>query len=1231
MTAPAAPVSATLARADVPLAGDAERLYECVRLREMGGGEVWPLDMKARERGPYLHTLVALGLLEPDGGLTPRAHDLLGVDDRQEAFASILAASRVGRAWTYFQGVERIAEVDPDSAGSFLEVFTSLKPRDREEAGRTLSSWLVWCRRPRPFRPRPQALTPTAAAGTAEHVWPSSTEFPHNEAGHHVEEIVLSDLEAGPVLVVVGYAALAELIPFLSRQLGRPRPVRLLFGNEPFTRTRVTWPVASLSLADEVRQYWLEWGISILRSAQVLQAREVIESSQTSVRIAPRRRPLHAKVYLGESAVTIGSSNFTTNGLKYQSEANVRFAAPSARYEDARRLAEGFWRDGVDYKNGLLDLLDAMLKEVDWREAIGRACAELLEGRWAEQYLPTTGLAGLNRPLWPHQKQGIAQALWALHNTGSVLIADATGSGKTRMGAWLLRAAYAWRVGQGHGPLPRHIVLAPHAVAEKWANDLREAGLDWGVHSPGLLSDSRSRAHESLTGAVEACELLAVDEAHNYLNPDALRTQHLLRNSADNAILFTATPISRRGSDLLGLVDLLGADHFSPEALRHLDRLQVSRPGDAAALAEDREAVRQEIQTFMVRRTRDQLNAIVDTQPDAYRLAPTGRTARYPRIETRKYPLPLSAEDAAVAERIADLAGSLSGISRLGRVLSLTDLQREAGITEEAYLGRLTASAAALGRYWVLDCLRSSRAALVELVLGTEVACQRLAPFLSGKAKKASGGVVRSLEKLAGNPPEWKLSAVAPTDAPAWLTDPTAHRQACAEEAERYLEIARLAELLSDARERAKADLLARLCAEDRKVLAFDSHLLSLHVLQHMLAGTRRTILVTGSHGKEGKQRAVASLGLDADDEPMIALCSDALSEGLNLQKPAVLVHLDYPTVIREAEQRVGRIDRMDSPNDVIRVWFPDESGGFTPRRRDLLRERHQLVADLIGANLRLPGAADDDEPLVPEVPAGQMVAGDAEELFDAFRSVRGLVEEGGLVGPKIYARMRDTQDRVMTCAGIVEAPSCWGFFAVGTTNRAAPRWVFLDDGGELRTDLRTIAGLLQARLGNAPQSVPLRSAPPSAIDRMVTQLAEQERRLLPPRRQRLLELAERVLQQWFMEADAKGDHERTEVLRACRRLLMSQPNAREVPHLREVADVWSVLLRPFKQEALKRHAQGRKRWGLDAIEPLLLEQPVSTEALREAFSRVEVVPSIERRIVVMLIGMPGPSERGVN
>ena len=81
-------------------------------------------------------------------------------------------------------------------------------------------------------------------------------------------------------------------------------------------------------------------------------------------------------------------------------------------------------------------------EEAAWRRQdarIGRACAELLEGDWARALLHEGYLPG-EAELWPAQRQGIAQALYVLSRQGSVLVADATGSGKTRMGANLVRA-----------------------------------------------------------------------------------------------------------------------------------------------------------------------------------------------------------------------------------------------------------------------------------------------------------------------------------------------------------------------------------------------------------------------------------------------------------------------------------------------------------------------------------------------------------------------------------------------------------------------------------------------------------------------------------------------------------------------------------------------------------------------------------------------------------------------
>jgi len=107
----------------------------------------------------------------------------------------------------------------------------------------------------------------------------------------------------------------------------------------------------------------------------------------------------------------------------------------------------------------------------------GGAGAELLEGEWAKDYLRAEYLPG-ETDLWPSQRQG------------SVLVADATGSGKTRSGR-----------------------------------------------------------HELTVEGLRRAQILCVDEGRNFLNMKSNRTQQLLRNMADHII---GTRVATRDFGLQG-------------------------------------------------------------------------------------------------------------------------------------------------------------------------------------------------------------------------------------------------------------------------------------------------------------------------------------------------------------------------------------------------------------------------------------------------------------------------------------------------------------------------------------------------------------------------------------------------------------------------------------------------------------------------------------------------------
>ena len=92
----------------------------------------------------------------------------------------------------------------------------------------------------------------------------------------------------------------------------------------------------------------MERGVSVLLSAQILAALEVLRSGKVDVRIsADVRRPVHAKVYKGDGAVTLGSSNFSVAGMEQQVEANARFTSAlraTASLTRARSPSVSGWR-----------------------------------------------------------------------------------------------------------------------------------------------------------------------------------------------------------------------------------------------------------------------------------------------------------------------------------------------------------------------------------------------------------------------------------------------------------------------------------------------------------------------------------------------------------------------------------------------------------------------------------------------------------------------------------------------------------------------------------------------------------------------------------------------------------------------------------------------------------------------------------------------------------------------
>ncbi len=1067
--------------------------------------------------------------------------------------------------------------------------------------------------------------------------WPEQERFPLNLKNSPAEKIILKDLStSSSPLLVTGFTSLDYIIDFVADlPAEKPESIRLLIGSEPSPAKRSEYSLKKKTLPQEVIDYWLDAGVSLRLCYKIVLVIDMLESGRLQSRYIPdTNRKLHGKIYLADEAATLGSSNFSYTGLRRQLEANARFhhLKEPKRYRETEQIAHNFWNLGDDFNAELTALLRQLLQVVSWQEALGRACGELLEGDWAQKYIKTY-FAGQGQELWPSQKVGIAQAMWMVENVGSVLVADATGAGKTRMGAYLLRAVMdrIWSTGRMRKDITA-LVCPPGQVAAAWQHEATNCGLPLSPLSHGVLSRKESDRHEGMLRAIRRAQSLAIDEAHNFLNQKSSRTRSLLSNMADVVVMFTATPINKGVRDLLMIVDLLGADNLDDSALALFDRLAKrmgSQRSGFITTREERLEMQKEIQRFTLRRTKAMLNAMVDQNPQTYR-DDNGKMCRYPEHLSKIYPTGETATDREIAGRIRELADNLYGLVNLHSGLDMPEGLKGV-IDEDAYIRGRLRGAKGLAFYHLMSRLRSSRAALIEHLLGTQAAAAQFG--ITGHIKNEdTGNVLTRLRNRAG----WVQPSSLSAKLPDWLTDEEKHKQAVQADVKIYETVLDLVEQMSDLRERTKAKQLVKLQESHPLLIAFDSCLITLEVMKKFIKEEHQqgeVIVATGSKEAEKKKvNELFSLGSKAKD--VIALCSDAMSEGLNLQQASAVMLLDMPSVIRIAEQRVGRVDRMNSPHKKIEVWWPKDSDDFSLKADRKFYQRYTEVKEIMGSNLSLPeGLFPEEVQAVGPATAEEMIRQLQEMekkgqtwdgLQDAFEPVRSLVHpQDGLVPTTVYNDVRNSKARVVSTVSLVRSRSPWAFMAIAGAEHGAPKWIFLDTpSANPITHLENVTERLRACLTQDTEKRSMDKVASALIERCLNRVLETEALLLPRKKQRALEEMELVLKHYLVQAETARDIERIELMKAALSLLDIPATEEERPDLDAVAEAWLDLIRDVWYDKLTSRRRV-KPLRLRDVRKDLKKNLLSSEKIQTAFGRIPSAQPIHTRVVSAIVGVP--------
>lgn len=1053
----------------------------------------------------------------------------------------------------------------------------------------------------------------------------NQTLYPVNEGNKTVYKEIIKDIgQKNQITIVTGYASLHTVIDLCNKAKDAEK-ITIVFGNEPYIDTKNKKIFKSNSLEKEAVEFWISKGISPSKSAGVLRIISLIDSGVLEARFS-RDRNLHAKLMKTDDYVIFGSSNYSENGLKTNREFNKCSVVGQPDFLAVSNFIDGCVMESEDYSDLLRDILDKMIHYVGWEEALAKASSALLEGEWID-----TDISGV-RPewekLWRHQKQAVAQSLSLVEIQGGAIIADPTGSGKTNSMSMAMRVIYNRLLSKNIGTMDSliPILVCPPSVKSNWHRAFDKVGVRPEVMSQGILSNTKGKASENRVKLISSTPLLGVDEAHNFLSRTSNRTRRLKEHNADATLLATATPINTGFGDLIKELEIMGIGWYDPEKLSKLRRLEKDINAKNKTIRNDaRNEARQMIQPFMVRRTRNEIQNMVERNPNDYMFE--GRICKYPDYDARSYKIG-SKDDDKILTNLMKEVEQISGISRINKIRR-TKKEEESGVTEETCLRRTISGSSGLAKSQIWQNLDSSKVALLEHLRGTDFVEEKFGIETKKSDVQKAEGVLNTLS--AKNMPIVELSDefVNSKQFPSWLSDEDEFQKKVDREIEIYTEIERLLEQLSDSREQNKLELVSKKFLNGDKVLAYDRSIITLYYFQKRLSeklGHENVMIYTGSGAKTKEKKveeAEKNFGKFSEEKALIGLMSDSMSEGINLQGASVLIHLNWASTIRLNEQRVGRIDRMDTKHERIEVYWPEFDLVLQQHSPDAI-VRNNLVRDVIGSNLELPDEfkrlseeIDEWAPENPEDLAKRMFV-ERNGLEDAFKPVRDLIGENGIVDLETYEEMKDIDAKVLTKVSLLESSEKWCFACISTRKNGPPIWVYID-GNKLRserkgidTDLQNISNLLQKKLPKSENVTPDEDTD-EIIAKFMAHLQAYEAQTFSHRKSMMVDSARKILSNWLKS----GLLSNSETVK----LLMKNiaPSNVSKIDLSGFVNKWSLLTRDYqkKYDDLPRSKRRRTK-----LQKYMTENPPSEERLQNLFRDLSTIEPVEERVVALIIGV---------
>ncbi|MEM3909967.1 helicase-related protein [Metallosphaera sp.] len=756
---------------------------------------------------------------------------------------------------------------------------------------------------------------------------------------------------------VSGYFNVTGLSLLLG-ELSKLKEIKLVLGRMS-QDSSTSSPLDGISPGDrDLREELNGLRLTFSCTKQVNQLIELIKRDNFQVRTL-RDVTTHAKAYITDNVVIVGSSNLTRAGLMDNLELNTLLYQPAMR-EIVHDWFMKIWEHSQDSKQEIISLLESSKfgKPLTPYEMYMKMLYEYYKDRLVQDETRRE-----YRELAEFQRDGVRMALSIIQRYGGVMIADSTGLGKTYIAMTLIEELYG-KYGR------KVLVIAPKNVIDNvWeSNALKQLT----VRVDTVNMEKLGRSDFKVTDYIDY-DIIIVDESHNFRNSGTNRYSNLLKiisaKKGKIVILLTATPINNGIMDLYHQLNLIttGDDTFFHRAgIPSLRNFFVNAEKEKT-LAEGLKSVQRVLDEIMVRRSRQ----FIKENYNEFTL--NGEKLKFPTRELKKVEYSLTdilGEN--FYRKVYSLIEELHLVPyNIERYNQLNDKEEVERLENVVYLQRLIL----LKRFESsVEAFRRSLKDLRDLLKGSKSMIERnLVPDKDAirKAFREFGDdeieitdVIRKInEEMKARPKE--LGA---------HYDKKLMIQHIDEDVQRLDEVISHLEKITQDKDK-KLLTLYRQLEEDRalevegkKVLIFTQYVDTARYVKEFLKSrypSKEVEVLVGGERDVDKiiRRFSPKSNRVQESRPIdILVSTDVISEGQNLQDCNYVINYDLPWNPVRLVQRVGRVDRIGSQWDVVhvRAFMPERELEELLRLYSRLLEKIDTISKTIGTDETILGEEAD-------------------------------------------------------------------------------------------------------------------------------------------------------------------------------------------------------------------------------------------------------------------------------